>query len=150
MTSQLDKPSQWATGGDSPTDKQKAFISTLAASKGAENINPNEMNKYEASITINDLKNKDTQNSGAAAGQPIQNPDTWQSGSVESGSLVGMIWSCGIQLIIPLITMPQSINDYHHVEGHRHLFSRWGQPHPPKPECAFGTKLRKGNKYVEK
>ena len=92
MTSQLDKPSQWATGGDSPTDKQKAFISTLAASKGAENINPNEMNKSEASITINDLKNKDTQNSGAAAGQPIQNPDTWSTGDDQAtGKQTGYI-----------------------------------------------------------
>jgi len=80
MTSQLDKPSQWTTGNDAPTEKQKSFISTLAAEKGAQNINPNEMNKSEASTTINDLKNKDTQNPGATAGEPIQNPDTWTTG----------------------------------------------------------------------
>lgn len=92
MTSQLDKPSQWATGNDAPTDKQKSFISTLAAEKGAENINPNEMNKSEASITINDLKNKDTQNPDAAAGQPIQNPDTWTTGDdPASGKQTGYI-----------------------------------------------------------
>ena len=92
MTSQLDKPSQWATGGDAPTDKQKSFISTLAASKGAQNINPNEMNKSEASTTINDLKNKDTQNPGATAGEPIQNPDTWSTGDDQaSGKQTGYI-----------------------------------------------------------
>lgn len=92
MTSQLDKPSQWATGNDAPTEKQKAFISTLAAEKGAQNINPNEMNKSEASITINDLKNKDTQNSDAAAGKPIQNPDTWTTGDdPASGKQAGYI-----------------------------------------------------------
>lgn len=92
MTSQLDKPSQWATGNDAPTEKQKAFISTLAAEKGAQNINPNELNKSEASITINDLKDKDTQDPGAAAGKPIQNPDTWTTGDdPASGKQTGYI-----------------------------------------------------------
>ena len=92
MASQLDKPSQWATGGEAPTDKQKSFISTLAASKGVENVNPNEMNKSEASTTINDLKNKDTQNAGAAAGAPIQNPDTWSTGDDQAtGKQTGYI-----------------------------------------------------------
>lgn len=31
--SQLDKPQQWTTGGDAPTEKQKAFIETLAKEK---------------------------------------------------------------------------------------------------------------------
>ena len=92
MASQLDKPSQWATGGDAPTDKQKSFISTLAQSKGAENINPNEMNKSEASATINDLKNKDTQNPEAAAGQPIQDPNSWSTGDDQAtGKQTGYI-----------------------------------------------------------
>lgn len=100
MTSQLDKPSQWATGNDAPTDKQKSFISTLAAEKGAQNINSNEMNKSEASITINDLKNKDTQNPGATAGQPIQNPDTWTTGDdpasgKQSGYIAAMAREAG-------------------------------------------------------
>jgi len=92
MTSQLDKPSQWATGNDAPTEKQKSFMSTLAAEKGAQNINPNELNKSEASITINDLKNKATQNPGATAGEPIQNPDTWTTGDDKaSGKQTGYI-----------------------------------------------------------
>lgn len=80
MASQLDKPSQWTTSNDAPTEKQKSFISTLAAEKGAQNINPNEMSKSEASQKIGELKNQDTQNSGASAGEPIQNPDTWTTG----------------------------------------------------------------------
>ena len=92
MASQLDKPSQWATGGEAPTDKQKSFVSTLAAEKGAENINPDEMNKSEASMKINELKNQDTQNPGATAGQPIQNPDTWTTGDDQaSGKQTGYI-----------------------------------------------------------
>ena len=36
MASQLDNPSTWATGGDAPTEKQTAFLQTLAAEKGVE------------------------------------------------------------------------------------------------------------------
>ncbi|KAL6715063.1 hypothetical protein ACLMJK_007324 [Lecanora helva] len=92
MASQLDKPSQWATGNDAPTEKQKGFISTLAQSKGVENVNPNEMNKSEASVTINDLKNKDTANPDAAAGAPIQDPNSWSTGDDQAtGKQTGYI-----------------------------------------------------------
>ena len=92
MASQLDKPSQWATGNDAPTDKQKSFISTLAASKGAEDVNPNEMNKSEASVAINDLKNKETRNPGADAGKPIQDPNSWSTGDDQAtGKQTGYI-----------------------------------------------------------
>ncbi|KAL8670265.1 MAG: hypothetical protein Q9168_005184 [Polycauliona sp. 1 TL-2023] len=77
--SQLDKPSQWATGGDAPTDKQKGFLSTLASSKNAD-VNPDSLNKSEASAKIDELKNAPTQNADATAGEPIQNPDTWSTG----------------------------------------------------------------------
>lgn len=85
MTSQLDKPSEWATGADAPTDKQKAFLSTLAADKDAP-LDPASLNKSEASIKINELKNaetpprKDPGAAGAVAGEPIQDPDTWTTG----------------------------------------------------------------------
>ena len=59
---------------------EKSFINTLAAEKGAQDVDPNSMNKSEASTTINDLKNKETQNPGATAGEPIQNPDSWSTG----------------------------------------------------------------------
>lgn len=92
MTSQLEKPSQWATGNDAPTEKQKAFISTLAAEKDASNIDPSSMNKSEASTKINELKNSETQNPGATAGEPIQNPDTWTTGDdPASGKQTGYI-----------------------------------------------------------
>ena len=71
---------------------EKSFISTLAAEKGAQNINPNEMNKSEASMTINNLKNKETQNPGATAGEPIQNPDSWSTGEDQAtGKQTGYI-----------------------------------------------------------
>lgn len=91
MTSQLDKPSQWATGADAPTDKQKAFLSTLAADKDVP-IDPATLNKSEASVKINELKNAETPQrdpgagggggggAAAAAGEPIQDPDTWTTG----------------------------------------------------------------------
>lgn len=78
--SQLNNPSQWATGADAPTEKQKAFLSTLASSKHAPDVNPSSMNKSEASQKINELKDKPTQDSDAAAGQPIQDPSTWSTG----------------------------------------------------------------------
>ncbi|KAL2050152.1 hypothetical protein ABVK25_009513 [Lepraria finkii] len=49
MASQLDNPSQWTTGNNAPTDKQKAFINTLASQKGASDVDPSSMNKSEAS-----------------------------------------------------------------------------------------------------
>lgn len=79
MTSQLDKPGEWATGGERPTEKQTAFLQTLANSKGVSDLNPNELNKSEASQKIDQLKNSDTQNAEAAsnAGPPIQDPNSW-------------------------------------------------------------------------
>lgn len=89
--SQLDNPSQWATGADAPTDKQKSFISTLAASKNAE-VDPNSLNKSEASQKINELKNAETQNPNAIAGEPIQDPNTWSTGDDKaSGKQQGYI-----------------------------------------------------------
>ncbi|KAL8740356.1 MAG: hypothetical protein Q9190_006934 [Brigantiaea leucoxantha] len=79
MSSQLDNPGAWTTGNDAPTEKQKSFISTLASSKGVD-VDPSSINKSEASAKINELKEQPTQNTSAAAGQPIQNPDTWSTG----------------------------------------------------------------------
>ena len=76
MSSQLDKPSQWATGSEPPTEKQTSFLKTLASQKDAD-IDPNHLSKSEASQAINDLKNKETTNSEAAAGAPIQDPQGW-------------------------------------------------------------------------
>lgn len=91
MTSQLDKPSQWVTGNDPPTEKQKAFLSTLAADKDAQ-IDPSSMNKSEASSKINELKNLETKNPGADAGEPIQNPDSWSTGDDQAtGKQTGYI-----------------------------------------------------------
>ncbi|KAL8748518.1 MAG: hypothetical protein Q9184_007249, partial [Pyrenodesmia sp. 2 TL-2023] len=64
MSNQLSNPSQWTTGADAPTDKQKSFISTLAASKNAS-VDPNALNKSEASAKINELKEQPTQNADA-------------------------------------------------------------------------------------
>ncbi|KAL9626457.1 MAG: hypothetical protein Q9204_007289 [Flavoplaca sp. TL-2023a] len=77
--SQLDNPSQWTTGNDAPTDKQKGFISTLASSKNVS-VDPDSLNKSEASSKINELKDAPTQNADATAGQPIQDPDSWSTG----------------------------------------------------------------------
>ncbi|KAL8807438.1 MAG: hypothetical protein Q9200_004669 [Gallowayella weberi] len=77
--SQLNNPSQWATGADPPTDKQKGFISTLASSKNVS-VDPSSLNKSEASAKINELKDAQTQNPDASAGEPIQDPDTWSTG----------------------------------------------------------------------
>ena len=97
--SQLDNPSQWTTGGDPPTEKQtcanflsslvsvvrsdvanySSFIKTLAAEKGAD-VNTSDLNKSSASAAINDLKNKETKNSDATAGEPIQDPNSWATG----------------------------------------------------------------------
>ena len=91
MTSQLDKPSEWATGNDASTDKQKAFLSTLAAEKDAQ-IDPSSLNKSQAASKINELKNAETKNPGATAGQPIQNPDSWTTGDDQAtGKQTGYI-----------------------------------------------------------
>ncbi|KAL8970598.1 MAG: hypothetical protein Q9183_001436 [Haloplaca sp. 2 TL-2023] len=92
MSDQLKNPSQWTTGGGKqsiypkvhepdqpPSDKQKGFISTLASSKNAD-VDPNSLNKSEASAKIEELKNQPTENANASAGQPIQNPDSWSTG----------------------------------------------------------------------
>lgn len=79
MSSQLNNPAQWATGADAPTEKQKGFLSTLAASKNAD-VNPDSLNKSEASAKINELKNQDTKNPDAEAGAPIQDPKGWATG----------------------------------------------------------------------
>ena len=93
MTSQLDKPGEWTTGGEPPTKKQTAFLSTLAESKGVD-LQPNELNKGEASQKINELKNAETKQpeANANAGAPIQNPDTWSTGDDQAtGKQTGYI-----------------------------------------------------------
>jgi len=86
--SQLDKPKEWATGGDAPTSKQKAFLQTLAGQKGAE-INPSSMNKSEASMKIDELKNAPTQNLDSPVkgpsgeqkdGELVEDPKNWATG----------------------------------------------------------------------
>ena len=92
MTSQLDKPAEWATGAEAPTEKQKAFISTLAAEKNAKDVDPKSMNKSEASMKINELKAAATENPGVTAGEPIQDPKTWSTGDdPASGKQTGYI-----------------------------------------------------------
>lgn len=92
MSDDLSCCSSFYTRNSQSWQTEKSFISTLAAEKGAENVNPNEMNKSEASTTINDLKNKETQNPGATAGEPIQNPDTWSTGEdLATGKQTGYI-----------------------------------------------------------
>lgn len=93
MTSQLDKPTEWTTGGEPPTKKQTAFLSTLADSKGVD-LNPNELNKSEASQKINELKDAETTNPQASstAGAPIQDPDSWSTGDdLATGKQTGYI-----------------------------------------------------------
>jgi hypothetical protein len=79
MTSQLDNPKTWATGADAPTEKQTTFLQTLAKEKGVE-VDANNLNKGEASAKINELKNKETANPDATAGEPIQDPKGWATG----------------------------------------------------------------------
>jgi hypothetical protein len=79
MSNQLENPQSWTTGDDAPTEKQTAFIKTLAAEKGVQ-VDPTSLNKGEASAKINELKSKDTQNADATAGEPIQDPKTWATG----------------------------------------------------------------------
>ncbi|KAL8676550.1 MAG: hypothetical protein Q9224_006394 [Gallowayella concinna] len=89
--SQLNNPSQWTTGADPPTDKQKGFISTLASSKNVS-VDPSSLNKSEASAKINELKTAPTQNPDAEAGQPIQDPDTWSTGDEKAtGKQMGYV-----------------------------------------------------------
>ena len=89
MSSHLDDPSQWATGSENPTTKQKAFLSTLASQKGATDVDPSSLNKSEASQKIDELKNAETKNQDA---KPIQHPDTWTTGDDKpSGRQTGYI-----------------------------------------------------------
>ena len=89
--SQLDKPSQWATGSEPPTEKQTSFLHTLAASKNAD-VDPSSLNKSEASMKINELKNSETTNPDAQAGAPIQDPKSWATGDDQaSGKQTGYI-----------------------------------------------------------
>lgn len=84
MADQLKNPSEWTTGGDAPTDKQKNFLATLANDKKVD-IDPDSLNKAEASKQIDKLKNMESsgsgQDSGAGSnGKPIQDPDSWTTG----------------------------------------------------------------------
>lgn len=50
------------------------------------------MNKSEASSKINELKNAESKTPGAAAGEPIQNPDSWTTGEDQAtGKQTGYI-----------------------------------------------------------
>ena len=93
--SQLNNPSQWTTGADPPTDKQKGFISTLASSKNLPVDDPSSLTKSEASAKINQLKDAPTQNANAdsaTADQPIQDPDTWTTGDEKAtGKQMGYV-----------------------------------------------------------
>ena len=74
-----------------PTEKQAGFISTLAASKGVD-VDPKSLNKGEASQKINELKNMNTTNTDATAGEPIQDPNTWSTGDdAATGKQTGYI-----------------------------------------------------------
>lgn len=57
---QLSNPSQWATGAEPPTEKQTSFLATLADTKGESGLDVNSLNKSEASVKIDELKNKPT------------------------------------------------------------------------------------------
>jgi len=52
----LDKPSQWATGGDAPTSKQKGFIASLERQAGEDVTAGEGLSKAEASSRIQELK----------------------------------------------------------------------------------------------
>ena len=91
MSSQLNNPSQWATGSDPPTAKQQSFLSTLASQKGAD-VDPSSLNKSEASQKIDELKNAETKNQDAKPDEPIQDPDKWTTGDEKaSGRQTGYI-----------------------------------------------------------
>lgn len=88
--SQLDNPKSWTTGAEPPTEKQTAFLQTLAKDKGVE-VDANNLNKGDASAKINELKNmnsadpsttnrQDGASSEDTAGEPIQDPQTWTTG----------------------------------------------------------------------
>ena len=79
MASQLDNPKSWATGAEAPTKKQTSFLQTLAKEKGVS-LDANNLNKGDTSAKINELKNMDTANVDATAGEPIQDPQTWTTG----------------------------------------------------------------------
>ena len=102
--SQLNNPSQWTTGADPPTDKQKGFISTLASSKNLPVDDPSSLTKSEASAKINELKDAPAQNTDgpaadgpaadgpSAVGPPIQDPNTWTTGDEKAtGKQMGYV-----------------------------------------------------------
>lgn len=102
--SQLNNPSQWTTGADPPTDKQKGFISTLASSKNLPVDDPSSLTKSEASAKINELKDAPAQNTDgpaadgpaadgpSAVGPPIQDPDSWTTGDEKAtGKQMGYV-----------------------------------------------------------
>ncbi|MCJ1446093.1 MAG: hypothetical protein MMC23_006598 [Stictis urceolatum] len=91
MANQLNNPSQWTTGNDPPTDKQKAFLHTLSDSKApGESINPDDMNKSEVSSKIDELKNKPAATSTTDQGTtgPQQQTPKGPDGSSKEGTLI--------------------------------------------------------------
>ncbi|KAI6840617.1 hypothetical protein KC340_g2721 [Hortaea werneckii] len=84
MSEQLNHPESWTTGDDKPTEKQTAFLATLAKQKGVE-VEANNLNKSDTSAKIDELKNM-TDSSGqgtnttAPASAPIQDPESWSTG----------------------------------------------------------------------
>lgn len=100
MSAQLDHPESWTTGADRPTEKQTAFLATLAKQKGVE-VDATHLNKSDTSAKIDELKNSaDHSNSGSApgtnttapAGPPIQDPESWSTGGEQAtGKQTGYI-----------------------------------------------------------
>jgi len=101
MSSHLSNPSQWTTGADPPTEKQTAFLATLAPNA---QLNPSEMTKSEVSQKIDELKSPSNNapsqptasdskeeggeggaatggsGGGGAAAPPIRDPKEWTTG----------------------------------------------------------------------
>lgn len=50
-------PNEWVTGDEPPTGPQESYLSTLAREAG-EDVDPSELTKAEASMKIDELKDK--------------------------------------------------------------------------------------------
>lgn len=50
-------PHEWVTGDEPPTGPQESYLSTLAQEAG-EHVDTSELNKAEASMKIDELKEK--------------------------------------------------------------------------------------------
>ena len=54
MSEQVPEPETWRTGDEPPTDRQRAYLETLARDAGEEV--PDELTKAEASVEIDRLR----------------------------------------------------------------------------------------------